>query len=525
VDDSRVAGDAGTADFIVVGGGTAGCVLASRLSEDPEVAVLLLEAGTDELPAATRVPPAWPTLIGSEVDWGYQAVPQARYGARIPLPAGKGLGGSSAINGMVFLRGHRSSYDSWVAQGATGWGYDDLLPYLRRSERVMGRAVDSEIRGSAGPVTVSPASAPGALVAAFRQAALEAGYPEAPDLGGGLREGVGWLDLNIADGARQSAADTYLSPKVRARPNLRIVGDALVHRIRVRDGRAVGIEYTVGRQRWFAAALSEVVLAAGAFGSPKLLMLSGIGPGEDLRATGIEVVQDSPGVGGNLSDHPMTSIVYTGRDAVPPGTYNHSEVAVLLRSDPQVAQADLHCIFNDLVYHSPAVPGPAVGYTLLAAVMQPHSRGSVRLDGPNPETAPVIDPNYYSDSRDLDAMMSAIRQIRRIGEAGALKEWCEDEALPGATVRSDGALEDYIQRNLLTYFHYVGTCRIGTDDTAVVDTDLRVHGVHGLRVADASVMPTPPSANTAATVYGIAERAATMIASQHNSPRTAQPKR
>jgi choline dehydrogenase-like flavoprotein len=497
-------------DFIVVGGGTAGCVVAARLSEEERARVLLLEAGSGHPMEAA--PSAWTTLQGTSADWAGTSVVQRTTGTVIPWPRGRGLGGSSAINGLVFLRGHRSSYDAWVKEGADGWGFDDLFPYLRRSERADGH--DPAVRGSGGPMIVAPVTSPHPVAEAVLAAAAEAGYPAAADIGSGLEEGFGLADLNIVDGKRQSAADAYLGPALD-RPNLTVVTDAVVRRLRVERGRCTGVEYSVGEETFTAASAAETILTAGTVGSAQLLLLSGIGPQSHLRDVGIGVVLDLPGVGENLHDHPRSTLVYSSRRPIATAGSNHAEIAGLVRSEFARDEPDLQFQALEIPYHAPALtpefPSEGQGYTIAFSAMTPRSRGSIRLASDDPESAPCLDPNYYSDHRDLDVMAAGLQAARAIGSAAALDSWRGEEVLPGPGVRADDAVRTYLQASLRAYSHQVGTCRMGTDPMAVVDTDLRVRGIEGLLVADASVMPSLVSANTVATVYAIAERAAALI--------------
>jgi choline dehydrogenase len=497
-------------DYIVVGAGTAGCVLAARLSEEPGARVLLLEAGSAERTRAMAVPNAWPENLGSAADWGYVTTSQAGAGP-LPYPRGRTLGGSGAINAMAHVRGHRAVYDQWAARGAPGWGFADLLPYFRMTERVDGP--DPVLRGTDGPIRVAPAGADRHPVArAFAEALARDGAPVTDDLSGRVPEGVAWPDLAIADGERVSPADGYLRP-VLGRPNLTVATGAEVTRLDVRHGRCTGVSYVRDGAGADAVTLAggEVILAAGAIGSPHLLLRSGLGPAGALRALGIDPVADLPGVGENLQDHPTAKVCCATPAPPPASRYNHGETYAALRSDLAGEVPDLH-LFPILLPLPPAAgyEPPAAGFLLVAAAMTPDSRGSVRLA--SAAAPPLIDPGFLTDEggRDLDRLAAGLRLIRQVAADASFGGAAE--LYPGPGVRTDAALRDYIRRTVDSYYHPVGTCRMGSGDDAVVDPGLRVRGVAGLRVADASVMPLIPNAHPHATILAVAERAAALIA-------------
>jgi choline dehydrogenase-like flavoprotein len=504
-------------DFIVVGGGSAGCVVAARLAEDPGARVLLLEAGSSERTRATTVPNAWPENLGSAADWADFTVPQAEAGP-ITYPRGRALGGSGAINGMAHVRGHRDVYDDWAARGAKGWAFADLLPYFRRTESAAGG--DPDLRGHDGPIRVAPV--PQAkrhpVAEAFAAALTASGCQATDDLSGPNQEGACWVDLAIADGERVSSADGYLRPML-ASSNLVVRADCLVTALTVTRGRCVGVSYTRAGAPARAGCSGEVILAAGAIGSPQLLMLSGIGPAGQLRGLGIDVVADLAGVGQNLQDHPIAVTTYAAAGALPVSQYNHGEMYAALRSGLGGTRPDLH-LFPILFPLAPAGnQAPPAGYALVASAIAPESRGSVQLASADPQASPLIDPGLLRSGRDLDALAAGMAIIRQAtsgrGFWGELSKERHRELYPGPEVRTDAGLGDFIRRTVGSYFHPVGTCRLGQDERAVVDVQLRVRGVDGLRVADASVMPAIPNAHPNATVLAIAERAADLITSQN----------
>ncbi|MGY1519470.1 GMC family oxidoreductase [Luteimonas sp. A482] len=521
-------------DYIVVGAGSAGCVLANRLSEDPDVRVLLLEAGGRGWHPFIHMPAGLARLVHrTDINWNYHTAPEPQLeGRRLWWPRGKVLGGSSSINAMCYTRGHRRDYDDWAAMGASGWGWDDVLPYFRRSE-ANARGGDA-LHGGDGPLSVCDLGHVNPLSHAFVEAAQQAGHPRNPDFNGPVQDGVGLYQVSQRKGARCSAAAAYLAP-ARPRPNLSVVTGAQAQRITFEHGRATGVVYTARGRAFHQPATGEVLLSGGAINSPQLLMLSGIGPAAELRRHGIRVQHDAPGVGANLQDHLDICTLWHSTQRVSydraselrlafdyylrgrrgAGSSNLAEAGGFVRSalaTDERADIQLHFVPAMLDDHGRRrLPGD--GYTLHACFLRPRSRGRIALASNRGGDAPMIEPNYLSDAEgfDLEMMVECAKVSREILARPAFDPYRGAPIFPARDGLDDAQLAAFIRARAESVYHPVGSCRMGSDDAAVVDQQLRVRGVDGLRVVDASVMPTLPGGNTNAPTIMIAERAAALI--------------
>jgi choline dehydrogenase len=516
-------------DYIIVGAGSAGCVLAARLTEDPQRRVLLLEAGGNDSAREIHIPAAFSKLFKTALDWDYSTEPEPQlHNRRLYWPRGKVLGGSSSINAMIYIRGNPADYDGWRDSGNPGWGFADVLPYFKKSEDQERGA--SELHGADGPIHVADPRCVNPLTRAFLAAASEVGIPTNPDFNGATQEGAGLYQLTQRNGARCSAVDGYLKPALD-RPNLTLLMGAHVARVLIENCRASGVEFLRGGVPHTARADAEVILAGGTINSPQVLMLSGIGPAEELRAHGIHVVHDLPGVGQNLQDHPMVSVGYLCTQKVSldgaetpanllryfvfksgPLTSNVAEAGLFLRTRVRSRAPDLQLLFGPAYYRAHGlVRRKEHCFGFGPTLVTPESRGSISLRTTNPLDAPAIRANYLSTDADLCTMIEGVRLARRLAHAKAFDPFRGDELHPGAAAKTDEDIVEFLRNELETLYHPVGTCKMSKDPQAVVDAKLRVHGIERLRVVDASIMPRVPAGNTNAPVIMIAEKAADVI--------------
>ena len=498
-------------DYIVIGAGSAGCVVANRLTEDIDKTVLLLEAGNPDTKPEIHIPGECGSLLGSEVDWGYFSEPEPYLNNRkIFCPRGKVLGGSSSINFMAYVRGNSHDYDHWQSLGNPGWSYQDILPYFKKSENQQRGA--SEYHGVDGELSVTDIIAPAVVSQRFVDAAVALGYDQNPDVNGMRQEGAGLHQLTIKDGKRHSAAAAFLLP-VLDRPNLTVTTGALVTRLLFEGTRTVGVEYLHENTLHQVRSNQEVILSAGAFESPKLLMLSGIGDAEHLRALEIPVVADLPGVGQNLQDHQGVPVAHEAtQDLKMASTSSIGQANLFLHTEGNLdAVPDLQFLFAPIVVVPPGYAHSGLGFTTVVCLTHPQSIGSVSLRSRDPQDTPRILMNYLQSEADVLKLVAGIKLLRNLFGASAFDEFRGEEIAPGADKQSDAALVAYVREACDTVYHPVGTCKMGTDPMAVVDPELRVHGVEGLRVVDASIMPTITTGNTNAPTIVIGEKAADLI--------------
>ncbi|MPZ57034.1 MAG: choline dehydrogenase [Rhizobiales bacterium] len=522
-------------DFIIVGAGSAGCVLANRLTESGKHRVLLLEAGPPNRHFWLHIPLGYGKLFTNQrYNWCYTTEPQAECdGRKVIAPRGKTLGGSSSINGLIYIRGQAEDFNHWRQLGNAGWSHGDVLPYFRKAENNERGANDHH--GAGGPLGVSDVRDKHPLAAAFIEAAQQCGYPRNDDFNGAAQEGAGFYQNTMRNGVRASTAAAYLRP-ARRRGNLAVVSEALATRVLFEGRRASGVEYLVGEEKRIAHANAEVIVAGGAFNSPQLLQLSGLGPAELLRSLNIPVIADLPGVGDALNDHYFARIILrckepiTLNDAV--RNWRRGSTAVIqytlfrrgyfampaisagcfMRALPSADTPDVQC--SIALYSAHNMGGtldPFSGFMITCCLLRPESRGHVRIKSADPRQAPAIHPNYLATLKDRDTLVAGVKALRRIAKAPALARYIAEEFEPGPQCDSDNDLLDFIRRRGSTVYHPVSTCRMGQDGKAVVDEQLKVRGFERLRVIDASIMPAVVSGNTNAATIMIAEKGADMV--------------
>jgi choline dehydrogenase-like flavoprotein len=528
-------------DILIVGAGSAGCVLAARLSEDPALRVGLIEAGPPDKSVLIHCPAGLALLAQTgAANWGFETVPQPGLnGRRGYQPRGKVLGGSSSVNAMIYARGHRADYDAWAAEGNPGWSFDEVLPWFKHAEH-NERGADA-FHGTGGPLNVADLRSDATWRERFTQAGVQAGYPRNPDFNGAEQEGFGPYQVTHRNGERFSAAKAYLTPQL-SRPNLQVLTGAQVLRVRFEGGRAVGVDVRMGGAEYTLKARREVILSAGALQSPQLLMLSGVGPGAHLQALGLPVLHDLPGVGQHLHDHidvvqvvdapghhdlfglslagavrAMRGIFEWRRQRTGMLTTNFGEGGAFLRSAPDepVPDLQLHFVVGKLVDHGRKTLF-GHGYSCHVCLLRPKSRGSVTLASPDPLVAPLIDPAFLSDPDDTARLVRGFKLMRHILAQPALAQYGGREVAASSAAQTDAEIEAYMRQHADTIYHPVGTCRMGpahqaAEGGSVVDAELRVHGLQGLRVVDASVMPQIVGGNTNAPTIMIAEKASELI--------------
>ncbi len=516
-------------DYIVIGAGSAGCVVANRLSADPRARVLLLEAGGPDTRQSIHIPAAWAKSLKTEIDWNYTTEPQPHLlDRRLYWPRGKTLGGSSAINAMIYIRGHRVDYDTWAQLGNEGWSYDDVLPYFKKSENNVRGA--STYHGAGGYLNIDDLE-PNPLTSAFVQAAQAVGIPHRVDFNGEDQAGVGTYQVTQKNGKRQSSAVAFLRP-ILDRPNLTVITHAHAARILFEGRRARGVSYLQEGMPREAHAAEEVILCGGTVNTPQLLLLSGIGPAEHLHEMNIPVVADLPGVGQNLQDHVVCGVItFAVKPVSLVGATRVSEMVRYLltnrgmlrsnageggmfeRTSPELPAPDLQYHFLPAHFLDHAqTPLVGHGYTLGTTLLRPKSNGYVKLRSADPLDAPIIQPNYYAEPEDIETMLKGMYRIREILAAAPFDVYRGIEFLPGSDVQSEADMRQVLRERTETLYHPVGTAKMGSDSMSVVNDRLQVHMVEGLRVADGAIMPTIVGGNTHAPVVMIGEKAADLIA-------------
>ena len=517
-------------DYVVVGAGSAGCAVAGRLSEDQDTSVLVLEAGGKDRSPNIKIPAAFSKQFKTKLDWDYSTGPEPHLdGRELYVPRGKSLGGSSSMNAMMYVRGRPLDYDGWREAGCPGWGYEDVLPYFKRMENY--EPGGAEGHGAGGPVNVINQVEPRALTRRFMEAAQATGVPANPDVNSPEQDGVSMTPVSQRNGRRWSTADAYLRPAM-TRPNVTVKTGAQALEILFDGARATGLRWRDSRQRsQISTANREVVLSAGAIGSPQLLLLSGIGPAEQLRSIGVEPRADSPGVGENLQDHPFFLLCFESTapeglaDAEKPKallqyvlrrrgplTSNVGEAMGFIRTRPGLPAADIQLLFGPTYYHDHGFDThDEEAFSLAAALLTPRSRGRLRLRSADPDEKPDLLGNHLAEPEDLAALVAGFRKLREISDTAPLADVRGARLVPSEEVESDEEIEAFLRQETELLYHPVGTCRMGSDADAVVDPELRIRGVEGLRVADASVMPIITGGNTNAPTIMIGEKAADLI--------------
>ncbi|MEM7798463.1 MAG: GMC family oxidoreductase N-terminal domain-containing protein [Chloroflexota bacterium] len=516
-------------DYIVIGAGSAGCAVVGRLTEDGSNSVLLIEAGGPDEEQGIHIPAAFPGLFKTPFDWAYETTPQSGLNGRTEfMPRGRVFGGTSSINAMIYQRGAPEDYDGWAALGNEGWAYEDVLPYFKKAMNQERGA--SEVHSSGGPVNVADLRDPNPLSVALVDAAKEQGYPTTEDFNDGDQVGFGLYQVTQKNGMRCSAAVAYLHPAL-ARENLTAVPFAKVTKLNIKEGRCVGVTYVKDGETHTATCSKEVIVSGGAINSPQLLMLSGVGPKADLEALGIDVVMDLPGVGQNLQDHCMAPVAYHVNQPITLAHAETEEQVAKLQSEGKgmltsnIGESGGFLKLNDesrapeLQFHF----GPTWfinhgfdnldgdGMTLLPGIVGTKSVGSIKLTSADPNDPPAIDPNFLGDDHDLNVMVEGVKIARKIMNSAAFDDYRGTEHLPGPDVQSDEDLVEFVRNHTQTIYHPVGTCKMGNDPMAVVNDRLQVHGVKGLRVADASIMPFIVNANTNNPSIMIGEKCADMV--------------